>query len=369
MMGISPAHLGSQVQCPHCQAVVQTPAASPNSAPSPPPPPPVPDFGAGEQESIFGPPEANDDDLFGSGPAPRLEMPRELMERPEPISPTAPTVTMEPAAHEQVQAAPSASFTEQIVPGPHEELTPFVPRRVDDKSMFIPILLIFLVPYAIFTTAFIGYLLYTWPKDSPLRNLQDPATKGGPRLQVKHDYPLDRDMTTALGQPIRVGAIEVTPVKIKQDGYGDLVLVFRAKNVSPDLVFTPISAEYMKYSEKSLDSGRPYTFLERTGKDLKRIYGGNVELLKGPADQERPFDGDIGPGEEAVVHLTTDVKYRNSEVPKFLKAAEKLVWRVQVRRGFVAVDGKQISATTVIGVEFAARDIVKDRTERNDDDT
>jgi len=57
--------------------------------------------------------------------------------------------------------------------------------------------------------------------------------------------------------------------------------------------------------------------------------------------------------------------YRKREVSNFMKAPEKLVWRVQVRRGLVPVDGKMVSATTVIGIEFTARDIVREK-ERKD---
>ena len=374
MMAISPEHLGAQVQCPHCQAIVQTPAPGPGmaSAGADLGAPPIPSFAANEHESIFGQSEPSDD-LFGGGPVPRIEMPVEQAP-PPPVSTSAPTVSMEPApvdytrpAPHQVDSAP-APYSEQPAESPEEELAPFVPRKLDTKSMFVPILLIFLVPYAIFTTTFIAYLLYSWPKDNPLKALPDPAGKGGPRLQVKHDYPLDKDMKTGLGKPIQVGAIEVTPLKVKHNSYGDLVLVFKAKNLSSDLVFNPISLDYMKYSKKSLDSGRPYTFLERLSKEkLKPIYGGDLEWLKGAPGQERPFDGDIGPGDEAIIQLTTEADYRNREVANVMKSTEKLLWRVQVRRGFVPVDGKQIAATTVIGVEFTARDIVKERTERQDD--
>jgi hypothetical protein len=374
MMAISPEHLGAQVQCPHCQAIVQTPPAGAGLGAAPPPA-----FNLGEHESIFGQPEPTDD-LFGEGPAPRIEMPRDVTPPP---APNAPTVTMEPGP-EHVSAGPppfeqggrpagnvSAGpppFMEQAASSQDQELAPFVPRKIDDRSMFVPIVLIFLVPYAIFTTAFIGYLLYSWPKeDNPLKTLPDPAGKGGPRLQVKHDLPLDQDMKTTLGRPIRVGAVEVTPLQVKHTSYGDLVLVFSAKNVSPDLVFNPISDDYLKYSAKSLDRGGPYTFLERVSKEKLRIYGGNLEWFKGAPGHEKTFDGEIGPGEEATIHLVSDVKYRNREVASFLNAAEKLVWRVQVRRGFVPVDGKQISATTVIGVEFTARDILKEPPAPDDD--
>ncbi len=382
MMGISPEHLGAQVQCPHCQAVVQTPspgqigAAPPALAASPPPAPSSPVFTPGEQESIFSQPDLTDDLFGGGGAGPRIEMPQ----RPPTIGSSAPTVTMDapPELREQVVSSapapapvPPAGFTaapSSPAPPLQEDLAGFTPRRVQGRSRFVPILLIFLVPYAIFTTGAIGYLLYLLnnaSRENPLRLLPDTAPNGKPRYQVKHDYELDRDMKTVLGKPIRVGAIEVTPAKVKHTPEGDLVLVFHAKNVSDKLIFNPISDEYMHFSRKVLTGAKPYTYLERLNSGAApKLYGGTLEWFRGPAGKEK-FDGEIGPGEEAVIHLTSELDYRKREVPNVVRAPERLLWRIQVRRGLVPLEGKMVSATTVIGVEFTARDIVKEK-ERND---
>src|SRR4051794_25483870 len=80
LMAIAEEHLGGQVQCPHCQAVVQTPKptapAPPPLAPSPTPAfVPVPSLEVPERDSIFGQPEQRDD-LFDEAPAgPLVEMP------------------------------------------------------------------------------------------------------------------------------------------------------------------------------------------------------------------------------------------------------------------------------------------------------
>jgi hypothetical protein len=191
--------------------------------------------------------------------------------------------------------------------------------------------------------------------------LQDIGAKGQPRLQVKHNYDLDEDMKTVLNRPIRVGDIEVTPLHVKHTAENDLVLIFKAKNVSQNLVFNPIAPEYMKFS-RHLTGAKPYTYLERLVKPpLPCIYGGDLEWYKGPPGHEKHFDGEIGPGDEATIHLISELDYRKREVDNFVKAREKLLWRVQVRRGLVRVDGKDISATTVIGVEFTARDIEKEK--------
>lgn len=369
MMAISPEHQGAQVQCPHCKAVVQTPAAPrPLEAPSSGTLGFTGKSDADEEDSIFGQQQPTDD-LFGATAAPKIQMPAiDMGPPPAPV----PTVSMAPApSPPHVQAGTSEHapglFTESppAAASPDADLASFAPqRRVEDRSMLGPILLIFLVPYAIFTTAFIGYLLYTWPRDNPLKYLPDSAPKGQPRLQVKHDYQLDPDMKTALGQSIRVGAIEVTPMHVKQTADNDLVLVFKAKNVSSNLVFAPLDQDHLKFSKSSLDSGRPYTFVERisAGKEkLNKIYGGDLDFYRGAPGREQRFDGEIGPGEEAFVRITSYEEYRKREVPNFVKAPEKLVWRVQVRRGLVRVEGKDVPATTVIGIEFTARDIVSEK--------
>src|SRR5437868_1195315 len=82
IMAISTQHLGGQVRCPHCQAVVQTPPR-PQPAAVAVDIPPLPPVEPREVESIFAPPEPTDD-LFDGGPQrPLVEMPAEV---PRPIA-------------------------------------------------------------------------------------------------------------------------------------------------------------------------------------------------------------------------------------------------------------------------------------------
>jgi phage FluMu protein Com len=121
LMGVGAAHLGQQVRCPHCQQVVMAPASAatggaapppaPPAAPTPAAPPPAPDLfnPAGrlqEHESIFGPPP-HDEDLFGAGPAPRLEIPQEPTwpQAPPPPAPLEPTIAF-PSPPPEAQTAP-----------------------------------------------------------------------------------------------------------------------------------------------------------------------------------------------------------------------------------------------------------------------
>src|SRR5438093_13583986 len=73
LMAVGSEHLGQQVRCPHCQAVVVAPAAG-AAAPAPAPAQPAP-FSptVSDQDDIFAPPEPSDD-LFGRPEGPRVEM-------------------------------------------------------------------------------------------------------------------------------------------------------------------------------------------------------------------------------------------------------------------------------------------------------
>ena len=91
-----------------------------------------------------------------------------------------------------------------------------------------------------------------------------------------------------------------------------------------------------------------------------KLYGGLPEWLHGPAGKEEPFGGDIGPGQEELVRLYTVPQYHDA-VRSIVASREPMLWRVQVRRGFVEVHGNPVSATAVIGVEFNAQDIERER--------
>ncbi len=81
---------------------------------------------------------------------------------------------------------------------------------------------------------------------------------------------------------------------------------------------------------------------------------------RGPAGKEEPFGGEIGPGQEELFRLFTVPQYHDA-VKRLLASRETMLWRVQVRRGFVEVHGTPVSATAVVGVEFNAKDIEPDR--------
>jgi hypothetical protein len=380
VMAISVEHLGSQVHCPHCQAIVQAPSAGT------PAPAPAPEIAGedGETASIFAGPDVGDD-IFNSGPSgPFVEMPLEKSSSPPPAP-----VSEEPMGTKPWLPGPKVAdfnsnkitdeFTQSVEPppapawtddarvaeeGPADQanLAALQRRRVEKKSALAAVLLIFLVPYAILATLVIAYLLYHQGRayDDPLERLPDPNPKnGGPRLQerVKHDSILPDKLKIRLGQSLQIGVLQVTPVKVRRTENDELILHLKMKNVSSDLLFNPVSADFLKYAPGSLSANRPYTYLDSR---VKKIYGGYPEWLQGPeGNEELHQGGDIGPGHEEWVRIVTDLRDKNA-VKSIAASNENLVWRVQVRRGFVEVRGKQVSATAVVGVEFNASAIQKE---------
>jgi hypothetical protein len=371
VMAVQVEHLGSQVHCPHCQAIVQAPAARPPARPE--------DRREDHDEtaSIFG--TELSDAIFPTVPSPSaVEMPPEINSLPiraESASPghaadrfDAADWSGRPGAADAPRHKPERA-TEAPPPlgseppaaasdDRHEDadLAALTPRKVVKSTPLAPILLIFLVPYAILATVVIAYLLINHGRPvDPLERLPDPKPKdGGPRLQerVRFDAPLTDKLKTGLLQPLWVGALEVTPVKVQRAG-NELVLHLKMKNMSTDQLFNPISQEFMKYVGES----PPYTYLDWAE---KKLFGGFTEWLRGPEGKEEPFGGDIGPGQEELIRVVTMPKYKD-DVQRIAASRDALLWRVHVRRGFVETrGGNQVSATAVVGITFNAQDIQKD---------
>lgn len=390
-IAVSRDDLGHSVQCPLCSKVI----LASERGQGPPVPPPASPFEpvfqpsqAQEPESIFAPPEAASEDVFGETRMPQLEIPPAehppqllpaTLSPPAPATPSPrdfsgmglpPSVTFEPGDAPPPSAAGPASEAPTELMG-SDQIAPLVNqisaqraapasearRLAARESQLVPLLLIFLIPYAIFTTAFIAYLLYTQNQNSVdplLDRLPDPAKgDGGPR-RIKHDLPVPNQLKTNLRQPVQIGDVEVKPLRVELRAEGDLCLHLHVKNLSKDTEFSPIPESFGRYLRGSLTAARPYTFLEVGD---KRAYGCYVEWWQGSPGTGKAMKnrGVLRPGEDQTVVLITDMKDR--PVLAGLQQADHLFWRVHVRRGFVQVNGKDISATCVIGVRFTAKDI------------
>ncbi len=315
VMAISVEHMGQQVQCPHCRSVVQTPAAPPGA------------------------------ETAAMSAAPNMDL--NQPERPAP-PPEATTAPPEPATPRD------------------DDLTQFKPKARKDRSVLLLIALIFLVPYALTMTFFVVWLLVMKPNSTDgLEYLRDPdpsPKKGGPRPTMRkrppHDAPIAEHRKANFGQTITVGDLQVTPLRVVTTKEGDLKLLLRAKNLADKTAFEPMSLVFVN----EIKAGDPlYTFLEGRSKSIKPIYGGDLAYHKSreAKDVAQGF-ALLGPRDEVTIAITTHEKYRPDPVSAITKStADEFTWRVQVRRGFVKVDGKNVSATTVIGVDFSSADIEK----------
>jgi hypothetical protein len=393
-----------------------------------------------EDESIFAAPEVSDD-LFNDGPKlPVVEVPKDAAwpglqvggpTFPEPSPPPPPPMEATAAAPPVTQgttvayvppepAAPgagdAAAATEVIPLPPGEQwpgtgetgreggtaldsFPPPVPRppaRPPGGGLLMAIVLIFLVPYSIFATAAAIYFYYIKQNaPSPLENLPDfPAENPGvTRKSQSFVYPrvppdrnLPAKLRVPLGSSIRVGDLEVMPVKVEQrpvefhsedkgvrpspSRADALVLTLRLRNVSADERFVPTDPAFIRLWRQGHDpdTSKPYTLLEV---GAKRFYGGACKWAPRPANLPgRRFEGDpreyirgqenlntvLEPGGQTETVVSTD-----PDNPDVVKAVRRfpgtLLWRVQVRRGLVKVRDRQVSATAVIGVEFTAHDI------------
>ena len=354
MMAISAEHLGQQVQCPHCQAVVQTPPASafglappgPDPTVSAPPsyasePPPI--TVTEEPESIFAEGEPSDD-VFDQAPrTPKIHMPDDNHQA-------------EHAAVAVEEQEPEEEYEEPA------DLSAMRARLASARqsSNFAPTVLVFLVPYAICCSGFIAYLLMNWPTIERLDYLPDPkslkAGKGaGPVNLPAHGIALAANRKIPLGQTIRVGQIEVTPLHVWRLLKGDLQLEFVAKNLTAEPM-TPIEEDFFAFGKGSF---RPYTFLDsnlRSKNDDNTGYGGSLEYFDGGVEKQRQSRELPAGGEEHVV-ITTSAEPRNRDYVNRLKGGNYL-WRLQVRRGNVTYHGGEIPVTAVVGVQFTDNDIV-----------
>jgi hypothetical protein len=428
IMGVQAAYLGKQVRCPHCQQVVLAPTQAPAPVPAPAAasaPAPgssaagakAPGGSSDEHDSIFG--EQIDEDLFGSPPKSKVELPEPP--RPTPPLQLEPTVFQVPglspaaasggAGPAPGPALPPVTSVSATLPEPPTTDLPSAPpdgnnevgaiqvkAKVQPQSnILVTSLLIVLIPYSILVTI-IALILYFNQQRAvhPLEMLPDlgnpPAKRVGQAappvlnlssyVRYKADAVLPPHLLTVLGQPIRVGDLEVTPVSVEQkrvwykwrtgmykpelSEFETLVLNLNLKNVSKDIEFRPmdLAYDYLWKEEKNHPVSRlPYTHLElSTGKRYcgpfqwkpgARSQQGSDEYVDGQEEHNRTLQ----PGEEMKTVLVLDDK---DQVPGALRNYRgKLLWRVQVRRGLVNFKDRDYSVTAVIGVQFEKDEIVR----------
>ncbi len=396
LMAVSTEHLGSQVHCPHCQGIVEAPRpeapqrdtkAAETMPPALPSEPSEMQFqvSTAERDSIFaGSGDLPSEDVFGTPAAPKVELPvpAGLPVPAEQIpDQTLPSLT---ASRPEMPASLPEDATESYLPPPganpphfaglhlgqtehafttqpmapiadHVEahLGPAVPR-VPKRSHVASWLLIFLIPYSITATVF-AVSMYLQARNAPdhLERMLDPnPADGGPR-RIQHDIKLPKKLRTSLRRSLRIGDLEVAPLKVVLVPEGDLVLHLKMRNLSSDTAFNPMPNTFLHYQPHQ-KGNKPYTYLE-TGSE--RLYGGEAKWREIPQDFPA-FDVMLQPGQEAFATVTT-YEFCRREVKALTQTRDDLLWRLHVRRGLVTVRGQSVSTTAVIGVEFSASAIEK----------
>jgi hypothetical protein len=425
LMGVSTEFLGQQVRCPTCQGIVLAPGPSAPAAA---------DLGAtvsfppkedAEPESIFSPPEDACEDVFGHSSAPRVEMPPEPAPPPPPAPVPDPESTQPffdgsaPAPAADVNASTLAMTATDSAPawmnhGPSNDSTtllqPPVPasgpvvrtaRRPSGVSGLVTFIVIFsLVSYAILATVYIFLLLNNRPKPFPLlENLPDvngdnPGVKrvqvlGSKQIAELNQMEVPESLRVGLGQALRVGDLEVKPLKVElrkvavldeihpkaeECPHESLVLTLAFRNLAADYRFSPLD----NYFDRKYDHF-PVETSNRIGPEpLTFLVVGNQRFFGGPAkwvprkrrsrekeDREwldapgrKNLDDGLAPGATLETVVCTDGA--DPDVADAVRGYEKekpLLYRVQVRRGLVAVGNKQVPATAVIGVAFTGKDV------------
>ncbi len=439
LMAVGAEYVGQQVRCPHCQAVVVAPAGD---APPPAPAPASAPFlspTVNEQEDIFAPPEPSDD-LFGRPEAPRVELPPmqttlaadgpALPADAEPLGSTMTYSAPEPPAPAGAAALP-AWMNPPASPAPPSDapaeepaglahgdaLAPVIRRPRDGGGLFIGLVFIPLVSYAVLVTVLAGYLFYRVYQEaapaappSPLETLPsfDPSDPDGsthlktdPR-KLNRAANIDKATATAalppnqivqLGKKLRLGDLEIEPLNVDREvvsvmvhagdkpqpcPYPSLVLTLKLRNVSDNVIFQPMDPYFDRRWEPKKGDAPPLTILEMPGKGKEQfLFGGPANYQPPPKSPEwvvRPERGaDLGdtsrqilnPGEEKQFFVCTDGGVKPDDKGK--DAAEaideyrgKLLWRVHLRRGLVVVNPRRyVPVSTVIGVEFTDEDYRK----------
>lgn len=197
----------------------------------------------------------------------------------------------------------------------------------------------------------------TIPADSR-PDLGQAAARGRPALPIP---PIAEDHITAMKQPIRLGDLQVTPIRIdsgpvtlehlprepgseqREEGKDALFLRLRLRNLSHDAAFTPLERSFVREP----DRGMPDSFIE-TGRNER------IEIYPLAQESEWAIEGQdfpaIKPGESAEVVIVSDTDALG-------RLSNPLTWRVRLR---VSPD-----ATEIVGIRFGVHEV--DHENKSDD--
>jgi hypothetical protein len=287
-----------------------------------------------------------------------------------------------PSGVEELNFSTALSRPQASVQEPHSADHFKLPARAVPEGMrsgvLIAVVIVPLISYAILATIAIVILYSREAPFDPLERLPDlegdfkgaqhERQSGLSYERVSPESQLSPKFQVRLGQRLRIGDVEVRPENVelcqivfRQPGFEPerseekaLALHLTLRNVSRDTVFSPTDPFFDRRWQAGGLAGKPYSFLE-IGKE--RFFGGALEWH--PGRPHESIDGQIykvlHPGESLETLVCTNPVV---DIERQLLAFRgSLLWRVQVRRGLVKVNEREVPATAVVGVLFTLADI------------
>jgi hypothetical protein len=186
---------------------------------------------------------------------------------------------------------------------------------------------------------------------STVATVPESARQAGLSRKVGPPEPILGEHFAAMGKPLKVGDLEITPVDIKRQavtlerstpyakpdrkagGKGALALRLKLKNTSGEAVFAPLDQAYLRERGKEIVD----TFLET--KDGDRIYPYPLAIESEWLIADQRFD-ELRPGESRTVAIVSA-----PDAPP--DSSGPFTWRVRLRTG--------INRTDTIGLRWPAR--------------
>ncbi len=378
---------GQTVPCPQCQQAVTVPAVEPpddfftNAPAEAAADAEAPTDGQAAQEDFpfalaeSPPAPGNGSQTFAFGPAPEVAetVPAASEAQTAPWQEATPSPSVSDSMQTVGQHTAATLAGVSTVPGgprPPARPRPRIPIALWLIAVLLPSALV-LVPVA-FYIAFQRLTEHREPVVHPLESIQDDGLykdyQEGKRQEVISpltELPPDRP-PIKLGESYQVGGLEVTPLEVVRQkvpfsfyrgarGYESsdevLVLRVRLKNIS-NIVFHPHDPVFNRAYRQGV---QPYTYLSIGD---KRFYG----IVSDPTTERvrgQNF-GELLPEEEMETLFIAAQDTSNGRVMdeiKKLPPSEKLIWRIQLRKGRENVRGRWVWATTVIPIEFRVHDI------------
>ncbi|HEV3383565.1 MAG TPA: hypothetical protein VG097_02055 [Gemmata sp.] len=327
-----------------------------------------------------------------SPPVPAIPQPRPVAPQPVPVAAQARPVAPQPVPIPHSIPKPVAASPEPIEELPEEEPVPKPARAGRNRSApkassgiskgaFFAV-----VGYAVLVTlaAIYGLFIKSGEKlnpDHPLSTIPDSFGEFDPASRKKvsqYRFPVDGELPlnqkALLGGKIEIGQLEIEPLKVEirplkvitegqrekrdETRRDSLVMQLRIKNTSSDLSIFPMDPALTRKARPD-DKLQLGTRLVVGGKQT--FYGGGIEwpvpvnVKRKYEEQQEKDNTPLKPGETREYVVFTD---SDQQIIKTVKEFnDTILWRVQVRRGLIEFNGKDIPVTAIIGVEFKSADV------------